>query len=112
MENPEIVDMAVRDFQDGWRERLRLALAERGISKRRASLDAKLGPGAVHSWLAEKKDPSIDNLMAVCRVLGVSLTYLVKGYDLSPEAEEILTLLAEDPASRDGILTILRARKS
>ena len=95
----------------GWRDRLRSVLTDQGLSKRGVSLAAKLGPGAVHSWLAEGKDPSVDNLLAVCGVLNISLTYLVRGYEMTAEAEEILRLLADDPASREGVLSILRARR-
>lgn len=102
--------MAEALTQGGWRDRLRQILADRGLSKRKVSLDAKLGPGVVHSWLTEGKDPSIENLLAVCQVLDVSLIYLVKGYDLSPEVEEVLGLLQDDPVSRDAVLSILRAR--
>ena len=94
-----------------WRERLRTVLADRSLSKRGVSLAARLGPGAVHSWLAEGKDPSIDNLLAVCGVLNISLMYLVRGYEMTADAEEILRLLADDPASREGVLSILRARR-
>lgn len=97
--------------QTGWRERLRQILADRNLSKRKVSLDAKLGPGVVHSWLVEGKDPSIENLLAVCGVLDISLIYLVKGYDLTPEAEEVLGLLQSDATSRDAVLALLRARQ-
>lgn len=97
--------------QTEWRDRLRQILADRQLSKRKVSLDAGLGPGVVHSWLTEGKDPSIANLLEVCRVLDISLIYLVKGYDLSPQVEEVLGLLQDDPVSRDAVLSILRARQ-
>lgn len=94
-----------------WRNRLRQVLTEKHMSMRAVSLAAGLGPGAVHSWLVEGKDPSIANLIEVCRVLDVSLIYLVKGYNLTPEAEEVLGLLEGDAASRAAVLALLRGRQ-
>jgi transcriptional regulator with XRE-family HTH domain len=93
-----------------WRDRLRQVLEEKNVSKRRASLDAGLGPGAVHSWLVEGKEPSVSHLTGVARALGVSLIWLTKGYNITPEAEEILSRLENDPAATDSVLTLLRAR--
>ncbi len=96
--------------QGDWRLRLAQAIAAKNTSKRKVSLDAGLGAGAVHSWLAEGKDPSVTHLMRVCAVLGVTLTWLTKGYDITPEAEEILSEIQDNPAAMDGILTLLRSR--
>lgn len=95
-----------------WRERLAAAIAEKkGASKRGVSLSAGLGAGAVHSWLSEEKIPSIENLMAVCAVLEVSVTRILYGYDITPQTEEILSLLEGNPSARDGILQLLRAKQ-
>ena len=97
--------------QGDWRERLRQTIKAKGTSMRKVSLDAGLGPGAVHSWLSGPlKDPSVTHLMDVCRVLGVSLIWITRGYDLTPEAEEILSRLENDPAATDSVLTLLRGR--
>lgn len=111
MEKPYSAVMSDAIKGQEWRERLRLLLEERGLSKRKVSLGAGLGPGAIHSWLVEGKDPSLANLLSVCEFLNVSLIYLVKGYALTPEAEEILGLLEGSPETREGILAILRARR-
>jgi transcriptional regulator with XRE-family HTH domain len=97
--------------QGDWRERLRQTIKAQNTSMRKVSLDAGLGPGAVHSWLsAPFKDPSVTHLMDVCKVLKVSVIWITKGYDLTPEAEEILSLLENDPAGTDSVLTLLRGR--
>lgn len=96
---------------DAWRKRLADAIAAKKMSKRSVSLDAGLGPGYVHSILSEGKDPSVANLEAVCKIVGVSLQYVLYGYDISPETERLLRLMEENPDSRDGILRILEARK-
>lgn len=98
-------------MEGGWRDRLRQAIADKHTSKRKVSLDAGLGAGAVHSWLSEGKDPSITHLLSVCRVLGISLVWLTEGYEITPEAEEILSLIEGNPAAREGILALLRAKR-
>lgn len=96
---------------DAWRKRLADALAEKKMSKRAASLAAGQGPGYVHSILSEGKEPSVPNLEAVCKAAGVTLQYVLYGYNISPETERLLRLMEENPDSRDGILRILEARK-
>ena len=68
-----------------WRERLRQAIADKKTSMRAVSIEAGLGEGAVHSWLGkDQKDPSITHLLSVCRVLGITLVWLTKGYNITP----------------------------
>lgn len=93
-----------------WRDRLNDALTSKGLSKRAASIAAGLGPGYVHSILAEGKDPSVDNLVAVCKVAGVSVAFVLYGIEMSPETERILRLLEVNPEARDGVLRILEAQ--
>lgn len=95
---------------EGWRDRLADELAARGISKRKASLDAGLGAGAIHSWLSEGKSPSVDNLLAVCKVTGISFSRIVHGYEISAEGEEILAMIERNPEARASILALLRAK--
>ena len=95
---------------DDWRARLQKAIDDSGMSYRAVSLAANKGPGYIHSILSEGKDPSVNNLIAVCEVVGVSLSHVLYGFDISPETEEILTLLQEDPGARPALLALLRKR--
>lgn len=98
-------------LDSAWRERLATALKDSGKSKREVSLAAGMGPGYVHSLLAEGKDPTVQNLLKVCEKIGVSLSFILYGYDLTAENEEILRLLkAATPGEREGLLQILRER--
>lgn len=97
-------------IEDGWKTRLEEALEKSGRSKRSVSLAAGLGPGYVHSILKEGKDPTIENLIAVANALEVSLSYLLYGYDVSKETEEILSLLEKRPQQRAAILQLLRGQ--
>lgn len=96
---------------DMWRKRLADAMADKKMSKRATSLAAGQGPGYVHSILSEGKEPSVANLEAVCKAVGVSLQFVLYGYDISPETERLLRLMEENPEKRDGILKILEAGK-
>ncbi|CCM77100.1 helix-turn-helix domain-containing protein [Rhizobium mesoamericanum] len=93
-----------------WRARLEDAIEKSGKSKREISLGAGKGPGYVHSILKEGKDPTIDNLIAICRVLDVTLTQVLYGVQMSPETQEILSLIETNPNMRSGILQILREK--
>jgi transcriptional regulator with XRE-family HTH domain len=103
----EIADINIMEKND-WRGRLQKILSETGKSAREVSLAAGKGPGYIHSIIKEGKDPTIDNLIAICGVLNISLSRLIYGYELSSETEEILALLEGSPNSREGILKILR----
>ena len=92
---------------DAWRARLSEAVELSGKSARAISLEAKLGPGYVHSILREGKDPTIERLLAICDAIPVSLIYVMYGVDAAPDDITILKLLQENPDARQGILTIL-----
>lgn len=97
---------------EAWRKRLADALEVSGKSKRGVSLAAGMGPGYLHSLLAEKKDPTVQNLMSICKELGVSLSFILYGYEISAENEEILRLLeVSAPGEKEGLLKMLRSRR-
>lgn len=94
-----------------WRERLADAISRGDKSMREVSLAAGLGPGYVHSILKDGKEPTIEKLIAVCRAADVSLSAVVYGFDLSPETEDLLSLLAQaDDEDRDALLKLLRRK--
>jgi hypothetical protein len=95
---------------DGWRDRLSASLIEKKRSKRSVSLQSGNAEGYVHSILVEGKEPTVDRLSQVCDALGVSLSFILYGLDVTPEDEEILSAIQESPAKRDAVLTLLRGR--
>ncbi|MDF3606300.1 helix-turn-helix transcriptional regulator [Paracoccus sp. DMF-8] len=95
---------------DDWKSRLRAAINAAGMSDRRASLKANVGPGYVHSILVEGKDPTIGKLMALCEAIGASPTFILYGVDVSPEDAEILRLMKASPRKRDAVLELLGSR--
>lgn len=94
-----------------WRERLGDALKVSGKSKRAVSLSSGNGPGYVHSILVEGKDPTIENLMAVCQAIPVSLAYVLYGFDITPEDADLLAAMKESEATRAAVLTLLRSSR-
>lgn len=91
-----------------WRKRLATAVEESGMSKRAISLAAKAGPGYVHSVLSEGKDPTVEKLMAVCDVLGVSPTFILYGVDVHREDAEIIAAMRRNPSTRAAVLALLQ----
>lgn len=95
---------------DSWRDRLKVAVEKSGKSQRAISLGAGMGAGYINSLLNEGKTPTIDNAIAICSQLNISLSYLLYGFEMGPETEQILVLLERNPSARSGILQILRAQ--
>lgn len=93
----------------GWKARLAQGIKDKGLSQREVSLSAGKGPGYVNSLLKEDKDPTIDNLVAVCQAAGLSLAWVLLGLDMSRETEElILEIERSGPDRRKGLLQFLR----
>lgn len=90
-----------------WRTRLEAALKEKGLSKRKVSLDSGNGPGYVHSILSEGKDPTIEKLTSVCAAAGLSMSYILYGFNVTPEDEAVISALHESPEKRAAVLTLL-----
>jgi ribonucleoside-diphosphate reductase alpha chain len=92
----------------GWKNRLAAGIREKGKSEREVSLAAGRGPGYVHSILKENKDPTIDNLIEVCRAAELSLIWVLFGVEMSRETEEIVQALEDaSPEQRKGLLQFL-----
>jgi hypothetical protein len=93
-----------------WKSRLEGAIKASGKSKRAISLASGNNPGYVHSILAEGKDPTITNLIAVCDAVPVSLVYILHGHDVTPEDSEILELLHRHPEKRAAIQSLISSK--
>lgn len=94
---------------EDWKSRLLATIKEKKTSQRHVSLAAGLGPGYVNSWFnKEQKEPTVENLLKVCEVLNVSVSYILFGVQMSAETEQILHLLEKNPDTRDAVLKILR----
>ena len=104
-------NLLMKNLRDSaWLARLDAALKAKGVSHRAASIGAKLGPGVVNSWFKEGKDPGMSSLTAVCEAAGVSLAYVLFGFEISPQTAELVRLLEENPDRRDGMLKVIQAK--
>ena len=100
---------------DTWRERLREHLARKHLTMRGVSLAAGMGEGYVFSIMQPKnpKEPTVENLLAVCQASGASPAYVILGYEVPADAAELFELWAKaSPATRQGILQILAQHKA
>lgn len=100
-------------MMDGWRERLLAAVDADPRSDRAISLKAGLGPNFLNNLRNNETEPGIKKVLKLAQELNVSLAALFLGQETTPEDEEFLTLLqSASSAERDGLLTLLRARRS
>ena len=106
-----IADIAAMKVSS-WRERLRQAIKDRSLSKRSVSLRAQLGQGYLHSILDEGKEPTIQNLADVCAAIPVSMSYILYGFDVTPEDEAIIAAMHESPEKRQAVLTLISTKSS
>ncbi len=98
-------------LDDAWRGRLADAIKGSGRAMREVSLAAGMGPSYLHGVLKGGKDPTIYNLVKVCGIVGVSLSHVLYGYDMTAQEEDALRLLkAATPGEREALLQILRER--
>jgi transcriptional regulator with XRE-family HTH domain len=77
-----------------WRDRLRFAIKRDKRSMRAISIAAGQSESYVWEMLNRDKEPTIGPLQKVCSVLGVTLTYITEGYEITPESERILRAVA------------------
>jgi transcriptional regulator with XRE-family HTH domain len=64
---------------------------------RAISLAAGQSESYVWEMLNKNKEPTIGPLQRVCSVLGVTLTYITEGIEITPESERILRAVARMP---------------
>lgn len=96
--------VAVEPMENGWRARLIDAIEKDERTPRAISLAAGLGPNYLTQMLARGTSPSTSAVVALCDVLGISLTYLFTGAEMTPEDEELLRLSGELPERRKALL--------
>lgn len=94
---------------DEWRERLREAVDASGRSMRNISLKAGLSEGYVHSILGEGNDAKIANLIKICDELGVSITQIMYGFEMTADAAEMLRVYANlSEGSKAAVLLLAK----
>ncbi|MFB2562452.1 S24 family peptidase [Rhizobium sp. IMFF44] len=64
-------------MSDIWKTRLKKALEDKGLSMKAASLEAGKGETFIRDLFERDRAPSIDNFLAIARVVGRSASYLL-----------------------------------
>ncbi|MEH6522589.1 helix-turn-helix domain-containing protein [Sulfitobacter sp.] len=90
------------------RLRLASALKDNGISYAAASQKAGASTGYVHSIVAGSADPGTKKLANICRANNISFAYVVFGFHISSETEELISLFESRPEQRDNILALIK----
>ena len=86
---------------NGWRERLREAIAESGQSKRALSQATGFGENYVQQLLKDEKDPSFPRLAKLLSILGASATlYVILGMKSSKEEAQLRSALISHGVDR------------
>lgn len=91
-------------MQQGWRDRLETAVKADVRSMRAISVACGFGPNYLSEVLTGKKEPGIIKLLRICQELGVSAAQIITGADVSPQAEEMLAILAGLPEKQQALL--------
>lgn len=92
---------------DDWRKRLETAVDADGRSLRDISLAAGLSHGYLHGILRDGKEPTLDRFRKICAEMGLSLSYVLIGTNISPATEDIISALEADDKTREAVLSLL-----
>jgi hypothetical protein len=89
------------------RVRIKQALYDQRLSMRAASLEAGLSGTFVHGIVELGRQPRVDTLARLCDRLGLSLSYVMYGLEVSPELEDVLLLIQSHPEKVNAIRELL-----
>lgn len=99
--------LVIEWLMEEWRGRLLDAVKADGRSDRAISLTAGLGPNFVNELRNQTKEPGVNKVVRLAHTLGLSLSFVFSGADLSAQVEADLALfLSLSPASRKAILDL------
>jgi hypothetical protein len=103
----------VMETDDSWRERLFLAIERSGRSERSIGVEAKCGPSYLYDVRVAGKQPTVPKLIAICKVLNVSLAYIFLGVEINPGEEELFRMFVGlRPEQRSALQNFLLAMKA
>lgn len=77
-----------------WRDRLKRAVEKSGRPLREISRTMGRSDGYVYGIIHDAKEPGIDSVVELCRVLGISVTELLFGVEMSDSTEKLLRIYA------------------
>lgn len=103
----------MEEMTDEWKQRLVKAVEKDGRSYRELSKLSGNGPNFVSELVRDGKDPGVERIIRLARVLGISLSYLFTGLELTGRDEEFARLVASLPVeSKQAVLQLLRDRQA
>ena len=99
---------------DTWEARLHQAIRERWVDQGRSltelSLNVKMGRNFVSQMLNDGKAPRAQDVVNLAQQLGVSLTWLFLGVDMTPEDEQLLMIASKiDTDQKKKLLELLNS---
>lgn len=85
-----------------------------GVSLRKISTEAGLGPNFVSQLMADNwKEPSFGRVVKLCDYMDISVTYIVTGAEMSHMQEQMLSQLAAMPEHQQrSVVGLLRTLSS
>lgn len=81
-------------------ERLKIAIKESKYSQKELSAILQISEDSITRYIKQKQSPKIDTLFEICKILNISIIWLLTGEKseiLTPNEEELLTLFRELP---------------
>lgn len=100
-----------KGMENGWRERLKEAIADTGKSLRSLSQATGFGENYVQQMLKDEKDPSFPRLAKLLSILGAPATlYVISGTKSDTESQLRSALLAYG-VDRDDLKSVMKAIK-
>jgi len=82
---------------DDWRARLQEAIDQDPRSAREISLSMGRGPGYLHGLLKNDKEPTLPNVVAICKELKISVQWFLFGIEMDANTEELLKIYSGLP---------------
>jgi transposase-like protein len=76
---------AARESRDRWKNEVRQALAEQGLSVHAAARQAGISPGALQAWLSQDVEPAPRAMRELARVIGRNHLHLISLLGWLPE---------------------------
>ena len=92
-----------------WRQRLEQAVKDSGRSMKEISEAAGLSHGYLYTILNKGQDMSVSRLFLVCEQLGVSVSYIISGIELSESDEKLLQEMNANPETMSAVQAVLTA---
>nr|DAM62889.1 MAG TPA: hypothetical protein [Caudoviricetes sp.] len=94
----------------GWRDRLQLAMKEKGLNMRSASIMAGKNHAYIYSLMKKQQEPNVDSLVEIANGIGISPIWLIFNINIDSETEKlILKYQSLDPKRQEIVRDMVSA---